>query len=347
MITSEELENCDIFPKEYSCSCLFKFMLYSLSSIFSFLLLFSFYNDTDIYSLLTMNYSNNEDIIINDYLTNKLIDLYPKDFLSENKTDFIHNYEELKNNFIKEYVVSSYPCLIKDSIAHFGTSEIIELVKQNLKNNDKKIIFEYRENPYTQFYDDNYQYLKTTYNSYVNATKNISQNNYFLNEFNIFEADPNITNIIYKKYLTNNYLINALEIRDIFLSNAENYVVIWGHMEMKDEFICIEHGSLEFILISPNEKKYMYPFKRKGPNNYSRVNFFDGKNNIKEKYPNFLKTNKIYISLYKGECIYIPAFWWRSYRTNKFKKEKTMFVTFKFNSNSKYLENLMYIINEV
>ena len=63
MITSEELENCDIFPKEYSCSCLFKFMLYSLSSIFSFLLLFSFYNDTDIYSLLTMNYSNNEEIL--------------------------------------------------------------------------------------------------------------------------------------------------------------------------------------------------------------------------------------------------------------------------------------------
>ena len=93
MITSEELENFDIFPKEYNCVCLFKFILYSLSTIFAFLLLFTFYTDSDIYSVLTMNYhSRFDDVIINDYLTNKLIELSPKNFLSENRKTFIQQY---------------------------------------------------------------------------------------------------------------------------------------------------------------------------------------------------------------------------------------------------------------
>ena len=349
MITSEELENLDIFPKEYSCSCLFKFVFYSSSSIFALLLLYSFYTDTNIYSILTMDYSNNEDIIINDFLTNKLIELYPKNFLSENITykNLIRNYENLQNIFIKEYVMNSYPCLIKNSVEYFGTKEIIELVRENLKKyKDRKITFEYRDNPLTQFYDDDYKYIRASYDMYINSTKNISENNYFLNELNTVEANPNILKIIYGKYLINNYLVSDLELRDIYLSNAEKYVVLWGHMEMRDMFICIEQGSLEFILIPPHEKKYLYPFTRRGPSHYSRVNFFDEKKNITEKYPDFIKANKIYISLNSGECLYIPAFWWRSYHTNKNKNEKTMFLTYKFFSNSIYLENLINVRNQ-
>ena len=103
---------------------------------------------------------------------------------------------------------------------------------------------------------------------------------------------------------------------------------------------------LEFILVPPQEKKYMYPYSNNGPINYSRVNFFDGKNNKIENYPDFFKSNKIYINLSTDECLYIPAFWWRSYRTNKRNKEKTIFLTFKYISNSKYLENIMYFHND-
>jgi hypothetical protein len=348
MITSEELENLDICPKEYSCACLFKFILYSLSSIFAFLLLFTFYTDSDIYSIITMNYySTDGDTIISDFLTNKLIELEPKDILSENKTNFIQNYENLENSFLKEYVMNSFPCLIKNSAEKFGTKGIIEMVVDLLKKKKNLLIlFEYRENPFTQFFDNDFQYLKASYNTFMNATKNISHHNYFLNEFSISQALYNLTKIAYDKFLINNYLVRDLELKDIYLSSVTRYVVIWGHMEVKDEFICIEEGSLEFILIPPHEKKYMYPFKRKGPNNYSRVNFFDGKKNIKEKYPNFMKANKMYISLYSGECLYIPAFWWRSYRTSKNKIEKTVYLTFKYNSNSASLENLMYVRNQ-
>ena len=347
MLTAEELENFDIFPKEYSFSCLFKFIFYSLSTILSFLLLYSFYTDRDIYSVLTMNYNNRyEDLIINDYLTNKLIELSPKDFLSENKTTFTQTYENLENIFFKEYIMNSYPCLIKNSSEYFGGKEAIDLIEENLiLHKDKRIIFEYRENPYTQFFDDDYQYLKISYDTFINATKNISQNYYFLNEFNLFNLE-NVTDKISEKYLKNNYLVNNLELKHIYFSRAESFVVVGGHMETFDNFICIQQGNIEFILLPPQEKKNIYPYSRNGPINYSRVNFFEGKNNNSEDFPNFFKANKVYINLSAGECLYIPAFWWKSYRTNKRKKNKTIFLTFKFSSNSQHLEKIMYIRNK-
>jgi hypothetical protein len=196
-------------------------------------------------------YSTDSDTIISDFLTNKLIELEPKDILSENKTNFIQNYENLENSFLKEYVMNSYPCLIKNSAQNFGTKGIIEMVVDILKNKKNLIIlFEYRENPFTQFFNNDFQYLKASYNTFMNATKNISHHNYFLNEFSISQASYNLTKIAYDKYLRNNYLVSDLDLNEIYLSNVTRYVVVWGHMEMKDEFICIEEGSLEFIMIS-------------------------------------------------------------------------------------------------
>ena len=347
MITAEELENFDIFPKEYSCSCLFKFIFYSLSSIFSFLLLFSFYTDKDIYSIITMKHSSYQNIVINDYLTNKLIELNPKDFLSENKTNYIQTYDNLKYIFIKEYIMNSYPCLIKSSSSHFKVKEIINLAEDYLtENRDIRIIFEYKQNPYTQFFDNDYQYLKTSYSNYLNITKNNTNNYYFLNEYDLMNSQKNITRIVYDNFLKFNHLVNDLELVGVHLSRADNFVVVWGHMEIYDQITCLDKGSLEYILVPPQEKKYMYAFTKGGPINYSKVNFFDGRNNPTENYPDFFKSNKLYINLNAGECLYIPGFWWRSYRTNKRNKERTIFLTFNFRSNSQYLEKLMYIRNE-
>ena len=235
MITSEELENFDIFPKEYSFSCLFKFIFYSLSTLFSFLVLYAFYNDKDIYSVLTLNTKSRfQDMIINDFLTNKLIELNPKDYLSENKTHFIQEYDDINDIFMKEYIMNSYPCLIKNSVNYFGVNEIIDIVEKDLiKDNDRRIILEYRENPYTQFYDEDYQYLRTTYNIYLNMTKNISndKNYYFLNEYSILGILKNITGFSYDNYLKNNNLVKDVELKYIYLSKVENFVVVWGHME--------------------------------------------------------------------------------------------------------------------
>lgn len=351
MLTSEELENFDIFPKEYSWTCLFKFIFYSLSLIFSFLLLVTFYSDTDLFSLLTMNYySNYNDIITSDYLTNKLIELDSKNLL-ENASNFVQFYEDINESyFFKNYIMNSSPCLIKNSSEFFKTVELIKIVEEELiKDSTNKIIFEYKINPYSQFYNDDYQFLRTSYKNYFNLTQNNSGNNYyFLNEFTITPYLNNISGFSYETNISNNnYMIKELNIKDIMLSKAQSHIVIWGHMEIFDEFICTSKGNLEFILIPPHEKKYVYPYVNNGPINFSRVNFFEQKRDDKNDiYKDFIKANKIYMNVLEGECVYIPAFWWRSYRNSKKKNNKSDFLTFKFSSNSKYLEDLMYIHNE-
>ena len=350
MLTSEELENLDIFPKEYSWPCLFKFIFYSLTLLFSFLLLITFYSETDLFTLLTMNYNNYNDIIENDYLTSKLIQLNHKNYF-ENISNLVEYYEEIEQNiFFKKYIMNSSPLLIKNSSNYFGTKKIIKLAEEEMIKDEKnKIIFEYKINPYTQFYNDDYQYLRTSFKNYINLKPNISNNNYyFLNEYKITHHLSNISNFsLEKNILKENYLISDLNFKDIFLSKTQSHIVIWGHMEIQDEFICTSECNLEFILIPPQEKKYVYPYVNKGPINYSRVNFFEQKKNENnEIFSDLEKANKIYMNVLEGECIYIPAFWWRSYRNSKKSNKKCDFLTFTFFSNSKYLEDLMQIKKE-
>ena len=70
-------------------------------------------------------------------------------------------------------------------------------------------------------------------------TKNISsdKNYYFLNEYSILDILKNITDFSCDNYLKNNDLVKNLELKDIYLSKVENFVLIWGHMEVFDEFI--------------------------------------------------------------------------------------------------------------
>ena len=353
MLTSEELENFDIFPKEYSWSCLFKFIFYSLSLIFSFILLFTFYSDEDLFSVLTMNYfANYNDIITTDYLTNKLIELNPKNYFSDNVSNFIKYYEELNESiFFKDYIMKSSPCLIKNSGKYFKTQKIFKMGEEELIKDisNNKILFENKMNPYSQFFHDDYKYIRTSYKNFIAMSQNQSTNNYyFLNEYPITNYLNNISDFSYEKNISkNNFIINELNFKGIYLSKSQSHIVIWGHMEINDEIICVSEGNLEFILIPPQEKKYVYPYIDKGPINYSRLNFFEQKRKDKNDiYKDFVKANKIYMNVLQGECVYVPAFWWRSYRNSKKKNGKCDFLTFKYLSNSKYLENLMYIKNE-
>jgi hypothetical protein len=350
MLTSEELENLDIFPKEYTWCCLMKFIFYSLSLLFSFTLLYTFYSDADLFSILTLNYQSKlEDAIINDYLTNELIISNLNKFNPDDASKFIQSYKDLETNFMKEYVMNSYPCLIKDSDNNFRSEEIIKLSEENLINNNSlKIVFEYKENPYAQFYSEDYQYLRTSYSNYIKLTKdNNKPNYYFLNKFDISRYLNNSSSYSLENFFSNNYLLKYIDIKNIYLNQANSYVVVWGHTEAFDEFMCITEGNLEFILIPPQEKKYVYPYTFRGPINFSRVNFFEQKrDDNNEKYADFIKANKFYMNVLQGDCIYIPAFWWRSYRTSKRKNIRTTFLIYKFNSNSEYLENIMLISHD-
>ena len=169
-----------------------------------------------------------------------------------------------------------------------------------------------------------------------------------MNEYKITSYLSNISEFSFEKNISkDNFLISDLNLKDVYLSKSQSHIIVNGHMEIYDEFICISEGNLVFILIPQQEKKYVYPYINKGPINFSRVNFFEQKKNDKNDiYKDFIKANKIYMNVLEGECVYIPAFWWRSYRNGKKKNNKCDFLTFKFLSNSKYLEELMYIRNE-
>ena len=346
MITSEELENFDIFPKEYSFSCLFKFIFYSITSMIGFIVLFSFYNDSDITSLLTFNfdnankyYSNN-----NDYLAYKISMLHPKNFYSSNKSTFIKFYsEDFENNFYKEYLLNALPCVIKNASNVFNINNITNFMQEKLKENNKlRISVEIRDNPFSEYFKRDFRYFSTTYNNlFIKNVSDLVKENYFINDLNFDVVIDNGTNEIQNNFLQNNKILKEMQIKRITYNEVKTFIVISGHMELTNNFLCINEGEMDLLLVPPQDKRYVYPFSDYGPINFSRVNFFYG-GKEKDKFPDFSKANKIFINLTKGECVFIPAFWWVSLKT-KNSKNLNQYIILKYFSNSKYLEKIMDI----
>ena len=69
--------------------------------------------------------------------------------------------------------------------------------------------------------------------------------------------------------------------------------------------MCQLKGVKRVLLFSPNQRKYLYPFKDN--KNISEVNFFE---TDMSNYPNLKHTKFIEIILYPGHMLYIPFKWW-------------------------------------
>ena len=347
MITSEELENFDIFPKEYTFSCLFKFIFYSITSMIGFIVLFSFYNDSDLSSILTFNFDNANKyyVNINDYFTYKISILHPKNFYSMNQSTFIKNYSEnFEKNFYKEYVLDAFPCLIKNADNAFNISIITNFIQDKLEeNNEIKIRVEIRDDPFSEYFKKDFRFFSTTYNNLFNKNvSNLIKENYFINDLNIDEIIENGKNEIQNNFLQNNKILKEMQIKEISYNEVKKFIVISGHFELTNQFLCVNEGEIDLLLVPPQDKKYVYSFSEYGPINYSRVNFFYGGRETHVKFPDFSKANKIFVNLINGECIFIPAFWWVSLKTNK-NSNYNQYIILKYNSNSKYLEKIMNI----
>ncbi len=240
----------------------------------------------------------------------------------------------------------SFPCLIKQSEEGFNSTKITEYIEENLnksKNND--LFVEIRNEPYTEFFDDDFKFKRTSYKNYLEeiiVESKMRTSYYFINEININNIIKNGLNNIRNNFLNNNKILSHMKLREIGFSRADDFVIISGHMETTDNFICATEGELDILLINPMQKKYVYPYDGKhGPINYSRVNFFSGKN-IDDKFPEFYKADRVYISLLEKECLYIPSFWWRSIKTssNEEKSKIVKFITLQYESSSRYLDRL-------
>ena len=68
-----------------------------------------------------------------------------------------------------------------------------------------------------------------------------------MNDYNIVFAIHKIVNIAYDKYLKNNNIVKDLELREIYLSGVENFVMVLGLSEILDEFVYLEQGNLEYF----------------------------------------------------------------------------------------------------
>ena len=128
--TAEELENCDLLPKEYTLPCIIKAVFYSIISFISAVLMYSFYSGKDFVSVITFNVASYDE----SYIINRVA-LYEPDDLYTNYSKYVINYTEtLSDTFIKEFIMQNFPALIRNGTNGFN---IYETTKCGLIKNDR------------------------------------------------------------------------------------------------------------------------------------------------------------------------------------------------------------------
>ena len=99
---------------------------------------------------------------------------------------------------------------------------------------------------------------------------------------------------------------------------------------------CVVTGDVRVTVIPPWDRSLLYAGHMPGmPNNYSPVNFFrpDPK-----KHDIFRSATPFDLTLYSGDCMYLPAYWW--HQTESSADEATIFVKFWYTVSSEWLKLL-------
>ena len=85
----------------------------------------------------------------------------------------------------------------------------------------------------------------------------------------------------------------------------------------------------------------VYPYKKNaGPPNIAGISFY---NPDMGRFPNSGNLFKIYFILEKGDCLFIPAYWW--YQVDTYNEPNT-YINFYFASHSRYVDIIMKGIEE-
>ncbi len=80
----------------------------------------------------------------------------------------------------------------------------------------------------------------------------------------------------------------------------------------------------------------VYPYKKKyGPTNFSGVDFFKGEFG---RFPHFRAVQRMFVVLEKGDCLFLPSFWWYNYQSEE---GNNIMVTFVYKPHSRWVELLM------
>jgi hypothetical protein len=336
MFTSEELEDCDIFPKKITFNSVLKFLIYLIIMIIAVVTLLSIYTGKDmkfVISLDNFKYSSYNEVYEKLYHLDKRFDYN----LNEKYNFDYENTDE--NYFIKEYVSQSIPCIFRnltDYIPFFkeftsNDSQRLSIVNDIFSNYEFDV--EKKDDPASNFFHGNVIIEKLNYlDFFERATSKEKMANYYINNFAL---PDHIKNKLYiENYFNMTYNLNfkGLKYSEGFSEN-----IIPAHYEQDEQIFCQFSGSLDIIIIPQLYRNTIYNFRKGyGPQNYSPIDFFG---NQLGRFPKFSKSHRLLITLNEGDCLYLPAFWWFSIKTSL--NNHYQFFTFAYSSHSNMLKNLV------
>ena len=106
--------------------------------------------------------------------------------------------------------------------------------------------------------------------------------------------------------------------------------------ERSEVLHCQLDGKSEFIISPALDRNAVYPYKKGvGPTNLAGISLYSPDMG---KFPNSGNLYKIYFIVEKGDCLFIPAYWWFQIDTYN---EPNLYVKLFFETHSRYLDILM------
>ena len=104
---------------------------------------------------------------------------------------------------------------------------------------------------------------------------------------------------------------------------------------------CQLQGKSDIILSPALNRNAVYPYKKNVASpNLSGINFYYPDLN---RFPNSGGLFKIFFILEKGDCLFIPSYWWHQFNSYN---EPSLSVSFYFKTNSRYLDIIVKGIEE-
>ena len=340
MFTAEELEDCDIFPKKITFWGSFKFLLYFSFMLTAVLIILSLYTGRDIkyiISMDTLKYGQNSIFFQQLYFLDSkfnynLQEKYDFDFL---------NFDE--NHFIREYVSQNIPCLIKNASINIPaysswTNETGKIHRLEKLFKEQEFEIEVKSDPFANYFYGNYKIEKLKYTDFIQkATNKDRLKNYFI-------ANQNIPLSGYEDIMPDVYFnfTKHLNLKNIKFSEGFGENITPSHYDREEQLICQFSGTVDILIIPQLYRNTIYNFKKGyGPANYSPVNFFESEYG---RFPKFAKAHRLLISLSKGDCLFIPAFWWYSVKTPN--HDHYMYINLNYHTHSVMLENIIKNIEQ-
>jgi len=246
----------------------------------------------------------------------------------------------LKNTTTFNYIYKNYPSFdikIRDMNTLYNNSNNLFLkgkndVKDTKNTNTKNIDINKYEDIYIPLK------LSITHNLFEKVSDDniyISENNNdFLNESGI------IKNMYYNdKFLRPYFISNCFY--DIILGTKNSITPLRYEINYRNFFLLTE-GSVKVKLTIPKNKKYLYTYKDYDNFEFrSLMNVWNIQNEFKDEYN---KVKFLEVTLYPENYLFIPAYWWYSFKFN----EKSSISVFKyrtyFNNIAIANEFMMYIL---